>query len=94
MKMHAGLLFKQNCDSGGWSGDLEVSDLTCQSLLLLILTSNCSMFFELKMLYLSCRINRDAQVFIELRYVKKAFRTFLFTKFFCETIVKTTLAIF
>ena len=38
------------CDSGGWSRDLEESNLTCQSLPSLVLTSNYSMFVELKIL--------------------------------------------
>ena len=50
--------FKQNCeaesdyscDSGGCSGDLEKSDLICQSPSSLVLTSNYSMFVELKIL--------------------------------------------
>ena len=62
-----------HCDSGGWSGDMEEPDLICQSLSSLVLTSNYSMFFELKILitylYLSYRINKDTQIFIELRYV-------------------------
>ena len=35
-------------DSGGWSRDLKKGNLTCQSLLPLTLTSNYSMFVELK----------------------------------------------
>ena len=38
------------CDSGGCSGHSEESDLTCQSLSSLVLTSNYSMFVELKIL--------------------------------------------
>ena len=37
-------------DSGGWSGDLEERDFVCQSLSSLVLTSNYSMFVELKIL--------------------------------------------
>ena len=37
-----------DCDSGGWSRHLEESNLTCQSLSLLILTCNYGMFVELK----------------------------------------------
>ena len=39
-----------DCDSGGWSRHLEESNLICQSLSYLVLTSNYSMFVELKIL--------------------------------------------
>ena len=39
-----------DCDSSGWSGDLEERDLTFQSLSSLVLTSNYCMFVELKTL--------------------------------------------
>ena len=38
------------CDSGGWSRHLKESNLTCQSLSSLVLTSNYSIFVELKIL--------------------------------------------
>ena len=37
-------------DSSGWSRQLEESNFFCKSLSLLCLTSNCSMFVELKIL--------------------------------------------
>ena len=36
------------CDYGGWSTHFEESNLTCQSLSLIVFTSNYSMFVELK----------------------------------------------
>ena len=36
------------CDSEGWSGDVQQSNLTCQTLSSLVLTSNYSMVVELK----------------------------------------------
>ena len=38
------------CDSGGWIRDVEKSNLTCQSLSSLVLTSNYGMFVALKIL--------------------------------------------
>ena len=36
------------CNFGGWSGDVQESNLTSQSLSSLVLTFNYSMFVELK----------------------------------------------